>query len=70
MIKTFDSEFGVTTVAEMYRTGKSYLLNRILLNKQKDFQYLQQWIHVQKDFGFGQNQFIVIQIQEKDFQYY
>ena len=37
MIKTFDSEFGVSTVAGMYRTGKSYLLNRILLNKQKGF---------------------------------
>ena len=37
MIKTFDSEFGVIAVAGMYRTGKSYLLNRMLLNKQKGF---------------------------------
>ena len=37
MIKTFDSEFGIIAGAGMYRTGKSYLPNRILLNKQKGF---------------------------------
>ena len=37
MIKTFDFEFGVIAVVGMYRTDKSYLLNRILLNKQKGF---------------------------------
>ncbi len=28
---------GVISVAGLYRTGKSYLLNRILLNKEKGF---------------------------------
>jgi hypothetical protein len=28
---------GVVTVAGMYRTGKSYLLNRVLLNRQRGF---------------------------------
>ena len=29
--------FGVIAVAGRYRTGKSYLLNRVLLNRQKGF---------------------------------
>lgn len=33
-IKKIDKPFGVLTVAGMYRTGKSYLLNKIILNKQ------------------------------------
>jgi hypothetical protein len=28
---------GVVSVAGMYRTGKSYLLNRVLLNRQRGF---------------------------------
>ena len=28
---------GVISVAGMYRTGKSYLLNRVLLNRQRGF---------------------------------
>ena len=37
VIKTFKGEFGVISVAGMYRTGKSYLINRMLLNRQKGF---------------------------------
>ena len=37
MIKSFKDEFGVISVAGMYRTGKSYLINRMLLNRQKGF---------------------------------
>ena len=37
MIKSLNGEFGVIAVAGMYRTGKSYLLNRMLLNRQKGF---------------------------------
>ena len=37
VIKSFKSEFGVISVAGMYRTGKSYLINRMLLNRQKGF---------------------------------
>ena len=37
IIKTFNSNFGVVSVAGMYRTGKSYLINRMLLNRQKGF---------------------------------
>ena len=37
VIKSIKGEFGVVSVAGMYRTGKSYLLNRMLLNRQKGF---------------------------------
>lgn len=37
VIKNLNSNFGVISVAGMYRTGKSYLLNRMLLNRQKGF---------------------------------
>ena len=37
MINSIKGEFGVVSVAGMYRTGKSYLLNRMLLNRQKGF---------------------------------
>ena len=37
VIKSLPAEFGVVAVAGMYRTGKSYLLNRMLLNRQKGF---------------------------------
>ena len=37
MIKSIEGDFGVISVAGMYRTGKSYLLNRMLLNKSKGF---------------------------------
>jgi len=37
VIKSLNSNFGVIAVAGMYRTGKSYLLNRMLLNRQKGF---------------------------------
>ena len=37
VIKSFKTEFGVISVAGMYRTGKSYLINRVLLNRQKGF---------------------------------
>ena len=37
VIKSFKGDFGVISVAGMYRTGKSYLINRMLLNRQKGF---------------------------------
>ena len=37
MIKSLESPIGVISVAGMYRTGKSYLLNRMLLNKSGGF---------------------------------
>ena len=37
VIRSFKGEFGVISVAGMYRTGKSYLINRMLLNRQKGF---------------------------------
>ena len=37
VIKSLKGDFGVVSVAGMYRTGKSYLLNRMLLNRQKGF---------------------------------
>lgn len=36
-IKTVPAPIGVITVAGLYRTGKSYLLNRMLLNKSSGF---------------------------------
>lgn len=36
-LKTIEAPIGIISVAGMYRTGKSYLLNRMLLNKQKGF---------------------------------
>jgi len=36
-IKGIPAPIGVITVAGLYRTGKSYLLNRMLLNKQSGF---------------------------------
>ena len=35
--KGIPSPIGVVTVAGLYRTGKSYLLNRMLLNKSSGF---------------------------------
>lgn len=37
IIKDLPCPFGVITVAGMYRTGKSYLLNRMLLNRSSGF---------------------------------
>jgi len=37
VIRNINGNFGVIAVAGMYRTGKSYLLNRMLLNRQKGF---------------------------------
>ena len=37
MIRTLENPIGVISVAGMYRTGKSYLLNRMLLNKSGGF---------------------------------
>ena len=36
-LKTLDAPIGVISVAGMYRTGKSYLLNRMLLNRSRGF---------------------------------
>eukprot|EP00826_Nyctotherus_ovalis_P014179 TRINITY_DN13925_c0_g2_i1.p1 TRINITY_DN13925_c0_g2~~TRINITY_DN13925_c0_g2_i1.p1 ORF type:complete len:340 (-),score=85.66 TRINITY_DN13925_c0_g2_i1:65-1084(-) len=36
-LKTLRPPLGIVTVVGMYRTGKSYLLNRVLLNRQKGF---------------------------------
>jgi hypothetical protein len=36
-LKKLDSPIGVISVAGMYRTGKSYLLNRMLLNQSRGF---------------------------------
>lgn len=36
-LKSLDAPLGVISVAGMYRTGKSYLLNRMLLNQSKGF---------------------------------
>ena len=37
VLKNLKSPFGVIAVAGMYRTGKSYLLNRMLLNRSNGF---------------------------------
>jgi len=37
VIRSLTGNFGVVSVAGMYRTGKSYLLNRMLLNREKGF---------------------------------
>ena len=36
-LKQINCPIGVISVAGMYRTGKSYLLNRMLLNQSKGF---------------------------------
>ena len=36
-ISQIKGPIGIIAVAGMYRTGKSYLLNRMLLNRQKGF---------------------------------
>lgn len=36
-LRTIDAPLGVIAVAGMYRTGKSYLLNRVLLNRNTGF---------------------------------
>jgi hypothetical protein len=36
-LKKIDAPIGVVAVAGMYRTGKSYLLNRMLLNQSNGF---------------------------------
>jgi len=36
-LKQLDGPIGVISVAGMYRTGKSYLLNRMLLNQSRGF---------------------------------
>jgi hypothetical protein len=36
-LKTIEAPLGVIAVAGMYRTGKSYLLNRVLLNRNNGF---------------------------------
>lgn len=37
MMEQIKGPLGVISVAGMYRTGKSYFLNRVLLNRQKGF---------------------------------
>ena len=37
IIRQIKGPIGVVAVAGMYRTGKSYFLNRVLLNRQKGF---------------------------------
>lgn len=37
MMNSIKGPIGVVAVAGMYRTGKSYLLNRVLLNRQRGF---------------------------------
>lgn len=37
MMEQIKGPLGVVSVAGMYRTGKSYLLNRVLLNRQRGF---------------------------------
>jgi len=36
-LKSLNGPIGVVSVAGMYRTGKSYLLNRMLLNRSNGF---------------------------------
>mmetsp|Transcript_14228 Transcript_14228/g.13795 ORF Transcript_14228/g.13795 Transcript_14228/m.13795 type:complete len:90 (+) Transcript_14228:20-289(+) len=36
-LKKLDGPLGIISVAGMYRTGKSYLLNRMLLNREGGF---------------------------------
>jgi hypothetical protein len=36
-LNTIESPLGVIAVAGMYRTGKSYLMNRVLLNRNSGF---------------------------------
>ena len=36
-LRALDRPFGVVSVAGMYRTGKSYLINRMLLGGEKGF---------------------------------
>ena len=36
-LKKLEGPIGVISVAGMYRTGKSYLLNRVLLNQSRGF---------------------------------
>ena len=36
-LSTFPSPLSILTVTGLYRTGKSFLLNRLLLNKKKGF---------------------------------
>ena len=38
MLKKVSTAFSIISVAGMYRTGKSYLLNKMLLNKEKEAQ--------------------------------
>ena len=37
MISSIEGELAVVSVAGMYRTGKSYLMNRVLLNRSSGF---------------------------------
>ena len=37
MMESVKAPLGVVAVAGMYRTGKSYLLNRLLLNRKQGF---------------------------------
>jgi hypothetical protein len=37
ILKNIDGPIGLVAVAGMYRTGKSYLLNRMLLNRSNGF---------------------------------
>lgn len=37
LLNSIDGPIGVVSVAGMYRTGKSYLLNRMLLNRSQGF---------------------------------
>ena len=36
-MRTLEGPIGVLSVAGMYRSGKSYLLNRVLLNRSRGF---------------------------------
>jgi Guanylate-binding protein, N-terminal domain. len=37
LLQTIESPLAIVSVAGMYRTGKSYLINRVFLNKSKAF---------------------------------
>jgi hypothetical protein len=37
ILRSIDGPIGLVAVAGMYRTGKSYLLNRMLLNRSNGF---------------------------------
>jgi hypothetical protein len=72
-LKELPSPIGIIAVAGMYRTGKSYLLNRMLLNRQNGFgvgptinactkvPYLN---HVRRGCGYGGSQYRGLRLTE------